>query len=485
MEEYRDNIQDPSEALEQEPKLKSVSSAQSEKSVVQTKGYPEYKDSGVEWIGEVPRHWFVKRIKWFSNVKRGASPRPIDDPIYFDDNGEYSWVRIADVSASKRYLTRTTQTLSELGSSLSVKREPGDFFLSIAGTVGKPIITKIKCCIHDGFVWFPDLKINAEFLYYIFETGLPYLGLGKLGTQLNLNTETVGNISIPFPGEAELEILVNYLDHRTTQIDDLIRKKERLIQLLEEERTAIINQAVTKGLPPEERLKAGLDPDVTMKDSGIEWLGKIPEHWEVSKVKHFTEKVGSGITPRGGAEVYKKSGIPLLRSQNIYSDHLKLDNVAFITTEIHKSMKNSRAVRGDVLLNITGGSIGRCFYLSNEFEEANVNQHVCILRPNDKILTRYLHFLLSSDMGQIQIYLCQLGGNREALNFEQLKNFSFSVPPIEEQERIIEYVDMTKSNIERSIGNTLKEIQLLKEYKTALISEVVTGKIDVRDEVLD
>ena len=132
----------------------------------------KYIETGVNWLGKIPSTWESKRIKMLTRVKRGASPRPIDNPIYFDEEGEFAWVRIADVTASERYLKNTTQRLSELGSSLSVKRYPDDFFLSIAGTVGKPIITKIKCCIHDGFVYFPDLKINPEFLYYIFSTGL-------------------------------------------------------------------------------------------------------------------------------------------------------------------------------------------------------------------------------------------------------------------------------------------------------------------------
>ena len=170
------------------------------------KPYPRYKDSGVEWIGAIPEDWNVIRIKRLSPVKRGASPRPIHDPKYFDIDGEFAWVRIADLSASEKYLETTTQTLSELGASLSVKRFPGDFFLSIAGTVGKPIITKIKCCIHDGFVYFPQLNINPEYLYYIFSTGLPYQGLGKWGTQLNLNTDTVGEIFIPVPNDDKIEI---------------------------------------------------------------------------------------------------------------------------------------------------------------------------------------------------------------------------------------------------------------------------------------
>ncbi|MDY0207227.1 MAG: restriction endonuclease subunit S, partial [Pseudomonas sp.] len=123
------------------------------------------RDSGVEWLGEVPEHWDVTYIKHLSIVKRGASPRPIDDPRYFDESGDYAWVRIADVSRAGMYLTATTQRLSNLGSSLSVKLEADELFVSIAGTVGKPCITVSRACIHDGFVYFPELKINNKYLY--------------------------------------------------------------------------------------------------------------------------------------------------------------------------------------------------------------------------------------------------------------------------------------------------------------------------------
>jgi type I restriction enzyme S subunit len=203
------------------------------------------KPSGIEWIGDIPEHWECMKIKRLSVVKRGASPRPIDDPKYFDENGEFAWVRIADVTASERYLENTTQRLSKLGSSLSVKMYPNDFFLSIAGSVGKPIITKIKCCIHDGFVWFPYLKINHEFLYYLFSTGLPYQGLGKFGTQLNLNTDTVGDIFLPIPTADEMTIIVSFIDNQTQKIDCLISKYQKQIELMQEYRTALISQAVT------------------------------------------------------------------------------------------------------------------------------------------------------------------------------------------------------------------------------------------------
>lgn len=203
------------------------------------------KNSGVEWLGDVPAHWEVLSIKRLSQVKRGASPRPIDNPDYFDDDGEYAWVRIADVTASNMYLLETTQRLSDLGKSFSVPLQPNSLFLSIAGSVGKPIITKIKACIHDGFVYFPEYKNNIKFLYYIFCSGQPYLGLGKMGTQLNLNTDTVGAIKIALPPKEEQANIAEYLDQETAKIDRLCETVNQIIGRLKEYRTALITQAVT------------------------------------------------------------------------------------------------------------------------------------------------------------------------------------------------------------------------------------------------
>lgn len=203
------------------------------------------KDSGVAWLGEVPAHWDVKAIKWLSPVFRGASPRPIDDAKYFDDEGEFAWVRIADSSASDGILQETTQRLSELGSSLSVKIYPGQLFVSIAGTVGKPCIAGIKCCIHDGFVYFPRLPIRADFLFRIFEDGACYAGLGKMGTQLNLNTDTIGSIRIAVPPSDEIDTILAFIDERCREVDALRRGVQRAIALLAERRSALIAAAVT------------------------------------------------------------------------------------------------------------------------------------------------------------------------------------------------------------------------------------------------
>ena len=219
------------------------------------------KDSGVEWLGEIPEHWKAKKIKRLCQVKRGASPRPIDDPIYFDDEGEYAWVRISDVTASAKYLLTTEQKLSQLGQSKSVCLGPGELFLSIAGTVGKPIITQIKCCIHDGFVYFTGLKQNREYLFYVYSGGELYKGLGKLGTQLNLNTDTIGDIRIPVPPEEEQQAIVTYLDRETAKFDALISRIRAGIEKLKEYSTALISAAVTGKIDVRDEVSSSLLED--------------------------------------------------------------------------------------------------------------------------------------------------------------------------------------------------------------------------------
>jgi len=177
--------------------------------------------------------------------KRGASPRPIQDTKYFDDKGEYSWVRIEDVTASNKFLEDTKERLSELGKSLSVPIEPGGIFLSIAGSVGKPIITHIKCCIHDGFVYFPHYKGNIEFFYWVLSLTSLYSRLGKLGTQLNLNTSTVGDIKIGWPPLSEQNNIVEYLDTATANSNNAINNNIIEIELLREYRTRLVADVVT------------------------------------------------------------------------------------------------------------------------------------------------------------------------------------------------------------------------------------------------
>jgi type I restriction enzyme S subunit len=441
------------------------------------KKYPKYKASGVNWTNEVPEHWESWKLSHaFSRIGSGTTPES-GNPDYHD-NGTINWLNTGDLNDSILDSCAKKVTKKALEDYTSLKIFPaGSLVMAMYGaTIGKTSIVNFETTTNQACCVFCKSEIiDIKYLHFWFighKENIINLAIG--GGQPNISQNILKDLRLACPSIKEQIQIANYLDSKTKQIETLITNKQKLIELLQEERTAIINQAVTKGINPKAKLK----------QSGIEWLGDIPEKWEVKRIKHINIKLGSGVTPKGGAETYLESGIPLLRSQNVYFNGLKLDDVAFISEETHNSMSGSKVYPNDVLINITGGSIGRCFYITNEFKEANVNQHVCIIRPNDKIKTIYLYNLLCSNIGQSQIDLCQTGGNREALNFEQLKNFYIPLPAIDEQKTIINYIETEQKRIDTIISKTEQEIELMKEYKTALISEVVTGKIDVRDEVI-
>lgn len=205
----------------------------------------EMKDSGVEWIGETPKHWTLSKVKYVSTIKRGSSPRPIDDPRYFDEEGDYGWVRISDVTKCGKYLTKTDQKLSELGKSLSLPIEDKTLCMSISGSVGKVFITTIKCCIHDGFVSLNNPQINQEFFYLLLSNKELYSEDRKLGTQYNINSGLVGNKKIPIPSKVEQREIVEYLERETKIIDNSISKEEKRVELLKEYKQSLISEVVT------------------------------------------------------------------------------------------------------------------------------------------------------------------------------------------------------------------------------------------------
>ncbi|MEQ8156821.1 MAG: restriction endonuclease subunit S [Clostridiaceae bacterium] len=212
-----------------------------------------------------------------------------------------------------------------------------------------------------------------------------------------------------------------------------------------------------------------------MKDSGVEWIGEIPEDWDISKIKYCTVKIGSGKTPKGGSEVYSTEGVLFIRSQNVYDTGLRLDEVSYISDDIDKEMQGTRVYYNDVLLNITGASIGRsCIYLVED-QYANVNQHVCIIRTNqDLVLPKYMNYFWMSPAGKTSIDIFQSGANREGMNFEQIANTFIPYSSIKEQEKIVNYLDRKCLKIDETIEREKQVIEKLKAYKQSVITEVVT-----------
>ncbi|CAH8283086.1 type I restriction enzyme S subunit [Mariniflexile fucanivorans] len=262
----------------------------------------------------------------------------------------------------------------------------------------------------------------------------------------------------PLPEQQKIADILSTVDAKIAVIDQQITETQAL-------KKSLMQRLLTKGIGHTE-----------FKDSP---LGKIPKSWEVVKLGNLVTKVGSGKTPKGGSEIYTDKGIIFIRSQNVLRGKLNLSDVVFISNEIHSSMNNSKLQPNDVLLNITGASIGRSCVLPNDFKEGNVNQHVCIIRTKSRLNPHYLSQLLNSSFGVNSINKFQAGGNREGLNFQQIRSFDIPFPVIEEQDKI--------SNILSSVDEKLEVLSEKKthyqELKQGLMQQLLTGKIRVKTGV--
>lgn len=421
--------------------------------------YESYKDSGEAWIGEIPSEWEVIKLKNIFYEKKHTRNMSLNC-------GSISFGQV---------ICKDDDKVPEATKMAYQEVLNGEFLINPLNLNYDLIslriaLSKIDVVVSAGYIVLKNkIEINKEFFKYLLHRyDVAYMKLLGSGVRQTINFNHIANSLLVLPTDIEQTKIANFLDQKTTEIDQAIALKQQQIEKLNEYKQIVIQTAVTKGL----------NPNAPMKDSGVAWIGDIPEHWEVKKLKYLTSKIGSGITPSGGATTYVDKGTPLLRSQNIHFDGLVLDNVANISLNVHKSMKNSQVKQHDVLLNITGGSLGRCCYNSSN-DEMNVNQHVCIVRPNNLIKGEFLNGLMSSEVGQKQIWFFQQGGGREGLNFQNLKNFDFPLPSIDEQKEIIAHIDSLKQHFKKSVDNYQTQIDRLKEYKNILINQAVTGKIKI------
>lgn len=425
------------------------------------------------WFGNLPFYWKFIPLKFILNkIYTGGTPTTTIKEYWSDDETGINWVAISDISKSNGLLKETTKRITNKGlESKNLEIIPkGTMLLSIFASLGKVTILDIDATVNQAIIGIsPNYLLEDKFLKYLFVDCERYISFfSSANTQENLNVTKIKDLVFPIPPLDTQKNIVSFLDKKTAEIDNIIEKKETLLLRLEEKKKAIINEAVTKGL----------NPNPILKDSGVEWINQIPLHWELVQLKYLSEKVGSGVTPKGGADVYTDDGVKFIRSQNVYFEGLRLDDVVFISEITHHKMENSKVLLNDVLLNITGGSIGRSCVVEVE-EELNVNQHVCIIRPNELILSKFLNYLLYSDFGQKQIRLGITGGNREGLNFENIKNFYFPRITINEQKEIINFLDDRLQEFNNLNNKISSQIDKLKEYRQALISEAVTGKLEI------
>jgi type I restriction enzyme S subunit len=436
------------------------------------------KDSGIEWIGEIPEEWEVNKLKYLGELDANGVDKKIIEGESTYKSVHYMDVyrnSLREIKNSNEYLVVSSNDNKAKSCSLkqgdvlftNSSETPGD--MGHSTVIGEDLENTLF-----GYHLMRFRSILEIYLYYkkylfgssYLRTWFEYRSTGI--TRYGISFSDFAEALIPLPPVHEQQAIADHLDEKCGLIDSIIEKQKTVIEKLKLYRQSVITEAVTKGL----------DVNAKMKPSGIEWIGDIPEGWGICRIKQVSSKIGSGKTPTGGSEVYLDEGVLFIRSQNVYNDGLYLDDAVYISDAIDKEMSSTRVMEGDVLLNITGGSIGRSCVCPPGIERANVNQHVCIIRTTG-ILSKYLHFVVVSYVGQEAIKVYQSGANREGLNFEQIANMVFARPSKEEQQAIADYLDTKCEEIDSAINTKQKLIDKLAEYKKSLIYECVTGKREV------
>ena len=442
--------------------------------------YQKYKDSNISWVGRIPEHWEVKRLKYFLERSDGGAwggePNGKSDRIVLrstEQTVDGYWC-ISD-PAIRSLSTVDFENTKLVAGDLLLTKSSGSS-LHIGKTT---LVSQIEEDMQCGFSNFMQRirvvdSLSPKFLWFILNNNLAREQFGYLSNSTtglaNLSDGLIKDVLLTVPSEEEQKAILLFLDDETAAIDSLIAEQQRTIELLAEKRQAVISHAVTKGLNPKAEMKA----------SGISLLGEVPRHWEVKKLGHLCGKIGSGKTPLGGAEVYTSSGVLFIRSQNVYDDGLHLDDVAYITEKVDSELAFSRVQPDDILLNITGASLGRTCVVPEDCVRANVNQHVCIVRIRDHAYVPYVAMLLKSSYAKSQYDYSQNGAAREGLSFTQISKVAVPLPPLKEQIAIIEYIRDETVRLNTLVTEVQRAIGLLQERRSALTSAAVTGKIDVR-----
>lgn len=425
--------------------------------------YGKYKDSGFEWIKEIPITWDTASMNHVVEFIMGQAPH--SDSYNTDGEGEI-FIKTGDFGALrpniKWYTTNPLVFASE-----------EDVFICVVGATSGKVNLGVNGTISRSIAALrPSKRLSQKYFYYFLSYNYQRLNDAAQGSAQGIINKTIlAGIKVPLPPKEEQTKIAQYLDHQTALIDQLILQKEKLIELLKEKRQAVINEAVTKGL----------NPNVKMKDSGIEWLGEVPEDWKVLKLTWITDFITCGIasTPE---YVSEEVGVPFLSAQNVKPDRIVLNKFKYISQELHAQLtKIRKPKKGDLLVTRVGAGIGEAAIVDVDFE-FSVYVSLTHIRTNEKCINRYLMYFFSSDYakklasdGTIE------GGGQGNLNVKNVEGYRIGVPPLSEQEEILNYIDDRCKAINDLIEKNDYALSKLKEYRQSIISEAVTGKIDVRD----
>jgi type I restriction enzyme, S subunit len=418
-----------------------------------------------------------KKVGSFSKVRRGASPRPIDDPKYF--GGDVGWVRIADVTASKKFLRKTTQYVSELGEKNSVRVDKGDLIMSICGTIGRPVIIDIAACIHDGFVQLYDIKdSDTEFLYYSLQFSEEALkAQGQSGTQTNLNTSIVNELEIFHPSleeQTSIATVLSCIDRAIEQTEALIAKQERI-------KTGLMQDLLTKGIDEHGNIRSEATHE--FKDSR---LGRIPKEWDAVPLKEALSYIDAGKSPTCLTRPAGAGEWGILKVSAIRPDGFKANENKAVKSTAHIT-KAYEVKDGDLLISRanTYELVGIVCFVRNPIQQLMLCDKTLRLNVDKKrAATEFLFHVLQMPSVRSQIEINATGSSGSMKNISQTTIESLVVPlpvQLEEQEMIIRRLNSHDlfSSIE------VRKREKLARIKQGLMQDLLIGKVSVESLIAE
>ncbi len=436
--------------------------------------YPEYKDSGIEWIGDIPKHWELWKLTHaYEEIGSGTTPPSTDAEWY---GGTVPWVTTGELREKEIYSTTKNVTDDALRSFTALRKYPkGSIAIAMYGaTIGRLGIFGVEATTNQACCVFTKSSVvDNHYLYYWLQAfRQDIVNLASGGGQPNINQEVVASLKVSCPDKVGQEIIVSFLDHETAKIDTLIDKQQQLIQLLKEKRQAVISHAVTKGL----------NPNAPMRDSGVEWLGEVPEHWEMVPLKYLCKFSGGGTPSKDNLSYWTDGHIPWVSPKDMKTFWLSDSQDKLTDIAVQESSTNY-VEAGALLMVVRSGILQRTIPIAINTVEVTLNQDMKALRFNERMDAEYAANYILGNIPSLLLEWTKEGATVESIEQEYLSNSLIPVPPKSEQTEINKVIKEQMTVFEALENKAVKGIQLLQERRTALISAAVTGKIDVRHPV--
>ena len=426
--------------------------------------YDKYKDSGIAWIGEIPEHWEVIKTKNAFNIISGATPKT-DNMAYWD--GEITWITPADyktediiIKSGKRNIT--TEGLNSCGTSIVPQ---GSIIFSKRAPIGLVAINAVPLCTNQGCIsCIPKPYVNTKYFYYLMSVLTEWFELFGSGTTFKeLSTNNFANFSLSQPSFTEQQSIATYLDQKCSEIDELIILQEEMITKLQSYKQSVITEAVTKGL----------DKNVPLKDSGIEWIGEIPEHWICTVFKKFlSEPMQYGANEP--AEECNYNDPRYIRITDIKDDGTLRDDT-FKSLPLEKA-KEYMLTKGDLLFARSGATVGKTFLYKEDYAACFAGYLIKARCNKNELLPNFVFYYTLSNVYQNWKNSIFIQSTIQNIGADKYSVMPIIIPPLSEQQSIADYLDRKCSEIDELISIKQQKIEKLKDYKKSLIFECVTGK---------